>query len=86
MKLNTTVRNNIALSCPEAAQVLDAAAAIMSPNGSFTHFPNTLKVYEREYEIGLRFLIEHKVVLVKAGIYRINRNAFDPLLMQSTVT
>ncbi|MDZ4105044.1 MAG: hypothetical protein U1D41_02580 [Nitrosomonas sp.] len=86
MKLNTTVRNNIALACPEAAQVLDAAAAIMSPNGSFTHFPNTLKVYDREYEIGLRFLIEHKVVLVKAGIYRINRNALNPSLKQSMVT
>lgn len=86
MKLNTTVRNNIAAACPEAAQVLDAAAAIMSPNGSFTHFPNTLKVYDREYENGLRFLVEHKVVLVKAGVYRINRNALDTLTPQSNST
>ena len=85
MKLNTTVRNNIALACPEAAQVLDAAAAIMTPNGSFTHFPNTLKVYDREYEVGLQFLIEHKVVLVKAGIYRINRNALDHRPLHVTI-
>lgn len=84
MRLNTTVRKNIALACPEAALVLDAAAAVMSPNGSFTHFPNTLKVYDREYEVGLGFLIEHKVVLVKAGVYRINVNALDQLRQQAT--
>lgn len=75
MRVNPTVRKNIALLSQEAACVLDAAASIMSPNGSFTHFPMALKVYGKDYEIGLRFLIEHKVVLVRGGLYRINRNA-----------
>lgn len=75
MRVNPIVRKNIALRSQEAACVLDAAASITSPNGSFTHFPMALKVYGKEYEIGLKFLIEHKIVLVKAGVYRINRNA-----------
>lgn len=75
MRLNPTVRMNVAIHSEEAACVLDAAASIMSPTGAFTHFPMALKVYGEEYEIGLKFLIEHKVVLVKAGVYRINRNA-----------
>lgn len=75
MKLNKTVRDNIAKQCPEAATVLQAAALILTPNGSFTHYPTALRVYGPEYEIGLKFLIDNKVVLVKAGRYSINRHA-----------
>ena len=75
MKLNLTVRDNIAKQCPEAATVLQAASLILTPNGSFTHYPAALRVYGPAYEIGLKFLIDHKVVLVKAGRYRINQHA-----------
>lgn len=75
MRIDPAVRTNVALRSGKAACVLDAAASIMSPTGVFIHFPMALNVFGREYEIGLKFLIEHKVVLVKAGVYRINRNA-----------